>query len=222
MNPDNQNVPQNVPKLYDPSGIQSGKERIPLSFRILGYVPSTSAEEADQYNRFHPNDQVKVTNILPKMFYWQVLDPENEEVKLIPFRGILQKRVFRKAPDMWSIAPGEVKVLPGWSAVVMIEKMFRDYIIWETDNRPRPAETKNRPITYNFSSASKQEEIIKKIFLGIETPGKGNHTFLSQGVPTTNSDHLSTAQPEQEIERQSDNMSVEDLAKELGIHVEPN
>lgn len=214
MNPSqnqaNQVLPE-APKLYDPTGLQAGKERIPLSFRIMGYVPSADKELPDEYNRFRPEDQVKVMSIMPTMFYWQVQDPMNEEVKQIPFRGIIQKRVIRRPPDMWSIAPGEVKVIPGWSAVVMIEKMIKAYIIEETNNKPRPAETKNRPITYNFSNPKKQEELIEKIYLGIDTPARGQLNYASQVQP-----QIAQAPVD------DGNMSVEDLAKELGISVEPN
>ena len=179
----------------------------------MGYQPSTEAEEPDTYSRFRPEDQVKVTNVLDHMFYWQVLDPYNEDVKLIPFRGIIQKRVVRKSPDMWSIAPGEVKVIPGWSAVVMIERMFKQYIIELTDNKPRPAETKNRPITYNFSNPSQQEEIIGKIFLGVERSARGELNYTSSSPVTMPKDEAPKVEGEQ---------SVEDLAKELGISVEPN
>lgn len=224
MNPTNepstlasQNIAPEAPKIYDPTGLQSGKERIPLRFRILGYVPAADKEESDQYNRFHPNDLVKVRSILDKTFYWQVMDGFNEETKLIPFRGVIQKRVIRKAPDIWSIAPGEVKVIPGWSAAVMIENMYKKYIINETDNKPRPAETKNRPITYNFSNPAKQEELISKMFLGVETLARGNYNYMSSSPSTQLPSTAPINQPESD-----GNISVEDLAKELGISVEPN
>ncbi len=212
---------QEVPKLYDPVGLGSAKERIPLRFRIMGYKPSTSADEPDEYTRFRPQDQVKVMNILPTMFYWQVLDPFNEEIKLLPFRGIIQKRTIRKSPDMWSIAPGEVKIIPGWAATPMIENMYKEYIIKETDNKPRPAETKNRPITYNFNNPTKQEEIINKIFLGIETPSRGNLNYLSTSNISTEPTSTGTTEITP-LENQEPTLSVEDLAKELGVSVEPN
>lgn len=211
------NMNQEPPKIYDPTGLASAKERIPLSFRIMGYVPSNDKQLPDEYNRFRPEDQVKVMNILDHMFYWQVLDPRNEDVKLIPFRGVIQKRTVRQAPDMWGIAPGEVKVLPGWSAVIMIEKMYKQYIIETTDAKPRPEATKNRAITYNFDNAAKQEEIISKIFLGIEKSSREPLSYISNptGSPIEAGEPqetITTADSEPEV-------SVEDLAKELGINV---
>lgn len=209
---------QEPPKLYDPTGLASGKERIPLAFRIMGYVPSSDKELPDEYHRFRPEDQVKVMNILDHLFYWQVLDPRNEEIKTIPFRGIIQRRTIRKAPDMWSIAPGEVKIIPGWAAVPMIEKMYKTYVIEETDKKPRPPETKNRPITYNFNNAAKQEEIISKIFLGVEKSSLEPLNYMSNpsGSPIeTGEPDIQVTKPEPEKE-----VSVEELAKELGINVE--
>lgn len=209
---------QDQPKLYDPTGLASAKERIPLSFRIMGYVPSTDKELSDQYNRFRPEDQVKVMNILDHMFYWQVLDPRNEEVKIIPFNGIIQKRTIRKAPDIWGIAPGEVKIIPGWAAVPMIEKMYKTYIIETTDAKPRPEATKNRSITYNFDNAAKQEEVISKIFLGVEKSSREPLNYLSN--PTGSP--IEPSKPEIEVNNEPQpekEVSVEDLAKELGINV---
>lgn len=210
---------QDPPKLYNPTGLDSGKERIPLSFRIMGYVPSTDKELPDEFNRFRPEDQVKVMNILDHMFYWQVLDPRNENIRVISFRGINQKRTMRKAPDLWSIAPGEVKIIPGWAATPMIEKMYKTYVIEETDKKPRPPETKNRPITYNFDNAAKQEEVISKIFLGIEKSSREPLDYYSNqtGSPI----EAGTPEPVEDTPKEPD-VSVEDLAKELGISVEPN
>lgn len=226
-NPSQAQLRDEAPKVYDPTGLASAKERVPLAFRIMGYVPSTSAEEPDVFNRFHPEDQVKVVNILDHMFYWQVEDPHNEQIREIAFRGATQRRISRKAPDMWSIAPGEVKVIPGWSALLMIEKMYKQYIIETTDAKPRPETSKGRLVqSYNFDNASKQEEIISKIFLGIETPGRGQLNYASSvftNPDPADSEKLSV--PSELPDTFEDTSrepvaTVEELAQKLGIKLD--
>ena len=134
------------------------------------------------------------------------------------FSGIIQKRTIRKAPDIWGIAPGEVKIIPGWAAVPMIEKMYKTYIIETTDAKPRPEATKNRSITYNFDNAAKQEEVISKIFLGVEKSSREPLNYLSN--PTGSP--IEPSKPEIEVNNEPQpekEVSVEDLAKELGINV---
>lgn len=225
--PSQQPLKNEVPKIYDPTGLASAEQRIPLSFRIMGYVPSTEPEEADQFNRFRPEDQIKVVNILDHMFYWQVLDPNNEQVRQVGFRGVTQRRTFRKPPDMWSIAPGEVKIIPGWSGVRMIEDMYKQYVIETTDAKPRPETSKGRLVqTYNFDNPELQEKIISKIFLGIETPGRGGLNLQSSVFtnPTASTSEKLSTQSEPEVVEidEPQGATVEELAKELGIKLDDN
>lgn len=156
------------------------------------------------FNRFSPDDFVRVMNIDNETFYWQALDPRDEEHHTIGNQYLVMKETIRKSPKLFSLPAGATAVLEGWNAAIMIEQLYKKIVAKRESERPLMNGQKIR--NFAFSNPMRQDEYIDKIFVGKEKP-----TFTDQQI-------TSPASPQQLEEIKADT-SVSGIAKELGLDV---
>ena len=72
---------------------------------------------------FKPHDTVKVQNVDSEVIKWQFLEEDKENFTIEDDSNI--KIVTRDDPDLWRIEPGDVDILEGCCAYLMIEALFK-------------------------------------------------------------------------------------------------
>lgn len=131
-------------------------------------------------DRYQPSQFVRVINIDNEPFSWQYLPTEGETeeftdngaVRVITGRARFDSKYETKIPgneQLWMINPGESEVLIGENADLMIEGLYKRLVAKKriTEN-PDIEPTKAR--SFNWTDGLLQEQMIDKIFLGVERP----------------------------------------------------
>lgn len=146
-------APQNqTPQVYDPSSNLASLETI---WDRLA-------------KRFGAEDFVRVMNIDDETFYWQALDPRNEQHLKEGNQFMVHENVVRDKPQMFSIPAGATMVLEGWNAMIMIEKLYKKVVAKGEESQP--LENGKRYRNFAWQNPERQNRYIDKIFLGIERP----------------------------------------------------
>lgn len=117
--------------------------------------------------RFAGHEFVRVINIDDQPFYWQYLPSFAEEFEFTPDP---MKITRRAGVEAYRLDPGESEVLIGENAYVMIEALYKKLrgkeVIERNPNTPAGVAR-----AFGFDDDIAQEQLIKKIYLGKETPG---------------------------------------------------
>ena len=143
--------PQNEPRLYEP-----------------GAAPQSLTTIWDRMSsRFQSTDFVRVMNIDDETFYWQSIDPRDEQHEIEGNQFMQHDNTIREKPKVWSIPAGGTMVLEGWNAYLMIEKLYKKVSAKHKLSNRREGQ---KEINFSWSTPAQQEEYIDKIFLGIEKP----------------------------------------------------
>lgn len=104
--------------------------------------------------RFKPNNFVRVINIDDEPFEWQEQPISNEFVHQ-PDKVTYD--VYRRNPERHVLMPGEVRILDGGNAYLMVEGLFKKLILKKTHGKGT-----------GMGSPQTQSEYIDKIVLGTE------------------------------------------------------
>ena len=145
-------------------------------------IPKTFREKLA--DKFGSSDFVRVINPDNETYYWQSLDPRDEEIYID--KGPT-KVTRRNPPKIYSIKAGESIVLPGWNAYIMIEGLYKKLaqkkaVLEHPENKT--ADGKPVDISFGWSDDAKQDFYIAKIYVGIEQPTFGGQTVTNNGERT--------------------------------------
>lgn len=140
-------------------------------------------------DRYQPTQWVRVINIDSEAFSWQWFPStaeteeftDNGAVRVTSGRAHFTSDYSQKIPgneELWSIDPGESEVLIGENADLFIEGLYKRLVARKKiDERPDIEATQAR--SFNWNDGLLQEQMIDKIFLGVEQPN-----FETQPSPT--------------------------------------
>ena len=130
-------------------------------------------------DRYQPQDWVRVINIDNEPFEWQYFPSSGEDesftdngtVRVTTGRQGFTKNYEQKVPgneQLWIIEPGESEVIIGESADLFIDGLYKRLVAKDKVRTVKITETQAR--SFNWNDGLMQEEMIDKIFLGIEKP----------------------------------------------------
>lgn len=131
-------------------------------------------------DRYQPSDYVRVINIDNEDFEWQYFPSTGEETSFTDngaMRQVYGRQRFNSTYDgkiagneqIWRIAPGDSEVLVGENADLMIEGLYKKLVVKKrVEEKPNMEKTQAR--NFNWNDGLLQEQMIDKIFLGIEKP----------------------------------------------------
>lgn len=117
--------------------------------------------------KFRPTDTVKVRNITNHAIDWQWLDEQDESYVIEDGSNV--KIVTREDPQLWSLGPGEVDILQGSCAYLMIEALYKQTCALKTGIVLHPLDEREIR-NFAFDDPAKQEEFIDYCFEGKVTP----------------------------------------------------
>jgi len=158
-------MPQINPKSNQPSATTI-KENKPFRDRLR--------------DRFQPTDYVRVINIDDEPFEWQwfpstgeqVYFTDNGAVRVVEGRQRFGQNYEQKLPgneQVWVINPGHSEILIGENADLFIEGLYKRLVAKKRiEDNPNIEKTQAR--SFNWNDGLLQEQMIDKIFLGIERP----------------------------------------------------
>jgi hypothetical protein len=131
-------------------------------------------------DRYSPTQWVRVINIDNEKFDWQWF-PSDAEAESFSTDGLMRQVEGRmrftanfdgKIPgkeELWSLDAGESEVLIGECADLMIEGLYKKLIV-KKRVAEKPDMEKTQARSFNWNDGLLQEQMIDKIFLGIERP----------------------------------------------------
>lgn len=142
-------------------------------------------------DRFAPTDYVRVINIDNEPFNWQYFPIDGEDisftdngaVRVVSGRQRFSGNYEMKLPgkeEQWLLNPGESEVLLGACADIFIEGLYKKLVAKKRINEmPDIAPTQAR--SFNWNDGLLQEQMIDKLFLGVERPTFGEPTTSPTG-----------------------------------------
>lgn len=131
-------------------------------------------------DRYQPSDYVRVINIDNEPYYWQFFPSTGEEVtftdngavRVVTGRQRFNSTYDQKIPgneQQWMINPGDTEVIIGENADLMIEGLYKKLVVKKRLEEV-PSIEKTQARNFNWNDGLLQEQMIDKIFLGIEKP----------------------------------------------------
>jgi len=130
--------------------------------------------------RYQATDFVRVINIDNEAFEWQYFPSNGEEVTFTDngaMRQVYGRQAFNSNYDakvsgneqLWKMNPGDSEVLVGENADLFIEGLYKKLVVKKrVSELPNMEKTQAR--NFNWNDGLLQEQMIDKIFLGIEKP----------------------------------------------------
>lgn len=142
--------------------------------------------------KFKPQEYVEIKNIDDSPLYWQYMPQENE-TETTDETGRMHQ-TYRTDPELWGLRPGESEFMIGACAYRALDVLYKNVAAkralktLKDPNDPRKAKDGSyTQVSFNFSDAGIQEEVVKQAYLGKATP-----TFGRPSVEAS----APTAQPE--------------------------
>lgn len=144
--------------------------------------------------RYDPTDFVRVINIDNESFNWQYFPSTGEEtyftdngaVRVTEGRQRFTSDYSGKIAgneQIWEIEPGESEILLGENADLMIEGLYKK-LVAKKRTQDSPNRKPTDALSFNWNDGLVQEQMIEKIFLGVEKPtfneAKKNEPTTSQ------------------------------------------
>jgi len=126
---------------------------------------------------FKPHDTVKVQNVDSEVIEWQFLEEDKENFTIEDDSNI--KIVTRDDPDLWRIEPGDVDILEGCCAYLMIEALFKQMTARKVGPVEHPLDQRDIR-NFAFDDPAAQDNFIKRVFLGKITPQMMKEAALAQ------------------------------------------
>lgn len=127
--------------------------------------------------RFKPTDTVKIHNITNMEIQWQWLEESDE--KYVIEDGSNVKIVTREDPGLWRLGPGEMDILMGSCAYIMIEALYKQTSVLRTGIVLHPLDEREIK-NFGFDDPQKQEEFIDMVFRGKVTPQMMQQAAMTQ------------------------------------------
>lgn len=134
-------------------------------------------------DRYAPSEWVRVINIDDEPYEWQYFPSSGEDiswtdngaVRVVSGRASFTKNYEQSLPgneQLWVMGAGESEVLIGENADLFIEGLYKRLVAKQrVHEKPNISETQARK--FNWNDGLLQEQMIDKIFLGIERPNFG-------------------------------------------------
>lgn len=131
-------------------------------------------------DRYKATDWVRVINIDNEAFQWQYFPSTGEEVAFTDngaMRQVYGRQSFTSTYDgklpgneeQWKLNAGDSEVLVGENADLFIEGLYKKLVVKKrVSELPNMEKTQAR--NFNWNDGLLQEQMIDKIFLGIEKP----------------------------------------------------
>lgn len=131
-------------------------------------------------DRYSPTDYVRVINIDNERFEWQYFPIDGEDitftdngaVRVVEGRRRFTSNYEQALPgkeEMWELGAGDSEVMLGACADLFIEGLYKRLVAKKRIHEmPNITETQAR--NFNWNDGKLQEEMIDKIFLGVERP----------------------------------------------------
>lgn len=143
-------------------------------------------------DRYAPTEYVRVINIDNEPFTWQYFPIDGEDVtftdngavRVVSGRQRFTSNYEQKLPgkeETWMINPGESEVLLGACADLFIEGLYKRLVAKKRIHE-MPNMEKTQARNFNWTDGVLQEQMIDKIFLGVERP-----VFNEPSKPTASS-----------------------------------
>lgn len=135
-------------------------------------------------DRYKPTDYVRVINIDDTPVVWNYFPIDGEEtystddgmMRIVEGRQHFDEKREHLLPgndQVWMINPGESEVLLGANADLFIEMLYKTLVAKKTiKSKPNVREGEARK--FNWIDGRLQDELIDKIFLGVERPQFGD------------------------------------------------
>jgi hypothetical protein len=132
---------------------------------------------------YKPQDYVRVINIDNVPIYWHYFPVDGEETYFTD-DGVMRVTEGRQHFDekreellpgndqAWMLNPGESEVLLGANADLFIQTLYKTLVAKKTI-KAKPNMKEGQARKYNWIDGNQQEQIIEKIFLGVEKPQFG-------------------------------------------------
>jgi len=145
-----------------------------------GSVQESKAFRDRLRDRYDATDYVRVINIDDEKFDWQYFPSAGEDtyftdngtVRVTEGRQSFVKAYSEVMPgneQLWSIEAGDSEVLIGDNADLFIEGLYKKLVAKQRiHDQPNVSETQVRK--FNWTDGLLQEQMIDKIFVGIERP----------------------------------------------------
>lgn len=146
-------------------------------------------------DRYAPTDFVRVINIDNEPFQWQYFPIDGEQetftdngaVRVISGRQRFTGNYEQKLPgneQIWEINAGDSEVLLGANADLFIEGLYKRLVAKKRiKDMPNIEATKAR--SFNWNDGLLQEQMIDKIFLGVERPMFDEPKPTASGIDKT-------------------------------------
>lgn len=154
-------------------------------------------------------------NIDNETFYWQSLAPQDESYDID--RGPT-KITYRRPPRQYSVKAAESIPLEGWNAYIMVPQLYKKVLAHNMGIRGEQKVGKDgRPSEkiINWQDPAGWDIYLPRIFLGKEVATFGGQ-LAAAPIDTVESEGSKALTAE---EAASNQYTVSDLAKELGIEV---
>lgn len=142
-------------------------------------------------DRYAPTDYVRVINIDNEPFEWQYFPIDGEDVsftdngavRVVTGRQKFTANYEQKIPgneEQWELDAGESEVLLGACADLMIEGLYKRMVAKKRIN-DMPDIEKTQARSFNWNDGLLQEQMIDKIYLGVERPTFGEPATSGTG-----------------------------------------
>jgi hypothetical protein len=116
---------------------------------------------------FKPHDTVKVQNVDDAPIEWRYLREDQESYTIEDDSNI--KITVREEPELWRIEAGDLDVLDGGCAYLMIEALFKQVTAKKVGPVEHPLDQRDIR-NFAFDDPEAQERFIKRVYLGKLTP----------------------------------------------------
>ena len=146
---------------------------------------ATTIKEAKPFrdrlrNRYAPTDYVRVINIDDESYQWQYFPSTGEEtyftdngtVRVTEGRQRFTKNYEQAIggnEQIWEMEPGTEEVMVGENADLFIEGLYKR-LVAKRRIHDTPNLGENQVRKFNWNDGLLQEQMIDKIFMGVETP----------------------------------------------------
>lgn len=129
------------------------------------------------HKKYDPTDTVQVRNITSVALEWWWLEEKDESYVIEDGSNI--KIVSRKDPGFWRLDPGEVDVMPGSCAYVMMDALFKQTRALKTGVILHPLD-EGEIRNFALDDPQLQDEFIRMVFEGKLTPTVMQAAAMSQ------------------------------------------
>lgn len=118
---------------------------------------------------FAPHETVQVMNIDDEPIKWQYQPAYNERY------GVSDdgtKDVSRGLPELWEIPAGEMDVLIGENAYLMMDTLYKRLVVKKAGGTVARPQDEREIKNFSWNDPLKMQQILEKVFMGKITPSQ--------------------------------------------------